>query len=493
MSRNNCALLTRDSRNQKMEHESHEYKKGFLVNTNSTNDRYRSFSFIRIIRTKTATRLFVEFVVKFSCVAFSTAFLVAVIVLAAPLQLRSQDLQYRLSIVDEGTLNSINKVTPLNYENDILPQPYRGNIGTTNLFLGLGGFSMLLNLSTSTDNLQSPDYTCSLRECAFDYSLSDAVDITIGKKILKWGTGYAFNPTGVGEPQRSPSDPSDRLGQNEGSKLASVEFFAGNSSLTFVYVNDSRIESWAWHWGTQEFAMRAYTFASGLDLSLVGHYREGDRLELGTNWSYVVGNNLELHGEFLGKQGSSALYHQTIATDDDQQIYSSYPYLAMYDHSSEIFYKFLVGGQFTFENGINIAIEFYRNTEGLSTTQWQRWMKFVKFQSDIQRGLIPMSPELVGPSRYNLLWALQTLSPRGAMQDYCFGREYWGIERWGIELIQFLNAQDLSAVIIPTVSFKLSDNFSSYGRLSVFTGKSESEFGALFYKTTFNLGIQVQI
>jgi len=414
-------------------------------------------------------------------------------ILLAPLQLQSQGLDYRLSIVDEASLNTINMDTPINYKNSILPQPYRGNIGTSNISLAIGGLTTLLNFSTTTDNLHSPDYEFSLRECAFDYSLSDAVDITVGKKILKWGTGYAFNPTGVVEPQRSPSDPSDRLGQNEGSKLMSVDFFAGKSSLTFVYVNDGMVESWRWHWGTQEFALRAYTFLSGLDLSLVGHYREGDRLELGTNWSYVIGNDLELHGEFLGKQGSSTLYHQIIGTGDDQQIFSSYPYTAMYDHSNEIFYKLLLGGQFTFENGINVAIEFYRNTEGLSGAQWKRWMKFVKFQSDIQRGLIPVSPELVDPSRNNLLWALQTLSTRGSMQDYLFGREYWGIGQWGIELIQFMNAQDLSAVIVPTVSFKLSDNFSTYGRLSVFTGKSDSEFGALFYKTTFNFGAQVQL
>jgi hypothetical protein len=423
---------------------------------------------------------------------FDKLLLVAALVIGTSV-LHSQDLEYRLSVVDEGTLNALNKDTPFNYDNRTLPQPYRGNIGTSNLFLSAGGFSLLLNLSTDTDNLRSPDYRYSVRELSFDYSLSDALDLTIGKKILKWGTGYAFNPTGVVEPQRSPSDPSDRLGQNEGSKLASLNVFSGKSSLTFVYVNDSRVESWKWYRGTQEFALRAYTFLSGLDLSIVGHYREGDRLELGTNWSYVVGNDLELHGEFLGKQGSPVLYHEAIMTDDDPQIYSSYPYMAAYDHSSRIFYKLLLGGQYTFENGINIALEFYRNTEGLSTTQWKRWMKFVKFQSDVQRGRIPLPLQLLEPSRNNLLWALQTLSPRGAMQDYCFGREYWSIDRWSIELIQFMNAQDLSAVLIPTLSFKLSDNFSTYGRLAVFTGSSESEFGALFYETTFSLGVQVRL
>ncbi len=421
------------------------------------------------------------------------ALLVLTALLAAPWELRSQDLDYRLSVVDEGTLSVLNKDTPLNYRNSILPQPYRGNVATSNLYLGVGGLSVLLNLSTNTDNLSSPDYAYSLREFSFNYSLSDAWDITIGKKILKWGTGYAFNPTGVVEPQRSPSDPSDRLGENEGLDLASVDFFTGKSSLTLVYVNESGIGSRKWHWGAQQIALRAYTFLSGLDLSFVGHYREGDRLELGGNWSYVVGDNLELHGEFLGKQGSSNLYNRIVETNDIQQIFSSYPYVAMYDYSSQIFYKLLIGAQYTFGNGINIAVEFYRNTEGLSTGQWKRWVNYVKFQSDIQRGLIQMSPELVGASRNNLLWALYTLSPRGAMRNYLFGREYWGAGPWGIELIQFMNAQDLSAVLIPTVSFRISKNLSTYGRFSVFTGRSESEFGALFYKETLNIGAQVQL
>ena len=414
-------------------------------------------------------------------------------ILLSSVNVFGQELEYRLSVVDEGTLNVLNKTTPLNYQNGTLPQPYRGNTGTSNLFLSGSGISALLNVSTTTDNLRTPDYTYSLRELAFDYSVSNAIDVTLGKKILKWGTGYAFNPTGVVEPQRSPSDPSDRLGQNEGSKLASINIFVGRSSLTLVYVNDATVQNEKWHWGTQDFAVRAYMFLSGLDLSLIAHEREGDRLELGTNWSYVIGEGLELHGEFLGKQGSSMLYHQSVTMDQTPQIYTSSPYVRTYEHADQIFCKLLLGGQFTFENGLNIALEYFHNEEGLSTTQWKRWMKFVKFQSDIQRGTIPITPELVGPSRYNLLWALQTLSPRGAMQDSLFGRQFMGEERWSAELIEFLNVQDLSSVLIPTLSLKFSDNVSAYGRFSWFRGNNESEFGALFYKGSFNVGVQFQL
>ena len=242
-----------------------------------------------------------------------------------------------------------------------------------------------------------------------------------------------------------------------------------------------------------DYALRAYTFLNGLDLSGILHYRQGDRLEAGTNWSYVVGENLELHGEFLAKQGSSTLYHKILSTGNPDQLFSSYPYTAQFDNSREIFYKLLLGEQYTFENGLNIAFEYYRNMDGLSKSQWNQWMKFVKFQSAIQQGSIPVPPEMIGPSRNNLLWALQTLSPRGTMRDYLFGREYYSDGTWSFEFIQLMNGDDASAVLVPTVSYRISQFFSVYSRFTVFLGKSDSEYGALFTKNSTNLGIQFQL
>ena len=421
------------------------------------------------------------------------ALLVVLLALLAPRQASSQEYEYRLSVIDEAALSRINAETPLNYGNRILPQPVRGNFGSSSLFIASGGFSALFTLATQTDDRHSPSYRSALRECALDLSVSDDIDITVGRKILKWGTGYAFNPTGVLEPQRSPSDPSDRLGENEGNTLAEIKLLSGTSSLTFVYANDVRVSATDWSWGTQDFALRAYAYLSGLDLSLIGHYREADRPEAGLNWSYVIGDDLELHGEFIGKKGTSALYHRIITTDDDRQIFTSWPYAALYDNSDRIFYKFLAGGQYTFRGGLNITLEYYHNAEGLSSTEWNRWMEFVKFQSGIQRGIVPVPPGLLDASRGNLLWALQTLSSRGTMRDYLFGRESWTMGRWGIELLELLNARDLSAVAIGTLSCRLSGNFSAYGRLELFTGSGGSEFGALFNTLIFNLGIQFQL
>jgi hypothetical protein len=269
--------------------------------------------------------------------------------------------------------------------------------------------------------------------------------------------------------------------------------FFGKSSLTFVYLNDAQFQSGIFHWGEHDYALRAYTLLNGLDLSGILHYRQGDRLEAGTNWSYVIGQNLELHGEFLAKEGSSTAYHEILSSDDPEQIFASNPYTEPFDHSTEIFYKLLGGGQYTFENGLNIALEYYRNEEGLSKSEWNQWMKFVKFQNGIQQGLIPEPPEIIGPSRYNLLWALETLSPYGTMRDYLFGREYYSVDSWSIELIQLMNADDASVVLVPTISYRVSEFLSLYTRFTSFLGKGDSEYGALFTKNATNLGIQFQL
>ena len=36
-------------------------------------------------------------------------------------------------------------------------------------------------------------------------------DFMLGRRIVRWGTGYAFSPAGVLDPPRDPTNPTDRL------------------------------------------------------------------------------------------------------------------------------------------------------------------------------------------------------------------------------------------------------------------------------------------
>ncbi len=405
----------------------------------------------------------------------------------------AQPLQYRFSMADEATHYSLNGASPFNPGNSVVPQPVWGNLATTGLYLGEGVLSTSLGFTTTANDVSRPNNAFAVHELAVDVSLGDALDLVAGKKILRWGTGYAFNPTGVVEPQRSPSDPTDRLNLNDGRNLVSLTAFVGKTSITAVYLNDAEYAKNAFRWGQNELAARVYSFLGGVDLSLVGHYREGDRLELGANTSYVIGEDLELHGEILGKKGSSALYHEILTSDDPSQIFDSYPYVPLYADSKEIFLKVLLGGQYTLPGGANIALEYYHNQEGLSVGQWKRWMNFVKFQGAIQSGAVPVPVALVAPSRMNLLWSLLTLSTRGTMRDYLFARMAYSEDAWGCELLCFMNADDQSVVMIPTLTWKPALSLSVYARYTAYVGRNGSEFGSLFSTGSMTFGVGVQL
>ena len=388
----------------------------------------------------------------------------------------SQPLEYRVSMVDEGTYFRLNDGSPFNPGNTVVPQPAWGNVGTAGLYLGSGVFSTSLGFTAASNDIIVPQYDFAVRELALDVSLGEALDLVVGKKILKWGT-----------------DPSDRLSRNDGRNLVSLTAFFGKTSVTAVYLNDARYANSSLEWGKNELALRAYSFLAGFDISLVGHYREGDRLELGVNSSYVIGDNLELHGEILGKRGSSELFHPIITSDNAERIFDSYPYVPLYADSRQIFLKTLIGGQYTLDNGVNIALEYYHNEEGLSAQEWKRWMNFVKFQDAVQSGAVPVSPDLIVPSRMNLLWSLLTLSPRGTMRDYLFARGAYSDNTWGCEVIFFMNANDRSIVAIPTLTWKASVSLSLYLRYTAYAGRGGSEFGSLFTAGSMTAGLGVQL
>jgi hypothetical protein len=414
-----------------------------------------------------------------------------ILLICAP-RISAQQFEYRASLFEEASKNYINGNTPVNWNNSMVPQPSGESIASANLNCGFGIFSGSFGGTLSGNNLIKPQYSLAVREASVDLNLTDQIDLMIGKKILKWGTGYAFNPTGVVEPARLPSDPTDRLKLNDGRNVVSVTGLAGRSSFTFVYLNDFQIRNSNFYPDRSEIAARVYTYLNGLDLSAIAHYRAGDRLEAGINYSFVIGDNLEIHGEALGKRGTSQEYENPVISGDGIKFYNDYPYQALYYNSDKMFWKFLIGGQFTFDDGINIVLEYYHNDDGLSKAEWKRWLDFVRFHNNIQNGTYPVPRELLMPSKYNLLWSLKTLSPRGTMMDYIFVRIYYSESNWNFELLSMINGADLSVVLIPAFTFKFSENFSVYLRYSGFAGSGDSEYRNMFLKGSLTLGLGAQ-
>lgn len=79
------------------------------------------------------------------------------------------------------------------------------------------------SLTGESDSSPEASSRLQVREAYVGLSTGD-FDWTLGKRILKWGTGYAFTPTGVLDPPRIPTDPIDHLSLNQGRELGSLRF-----------------------------------------------------------------------------------------------------------------------------------------------------------------------------------------------------------------------------------------------------------------------------
>ncbi len=131
-------------------------------------------------------------------------------------------------------------------------------------------------------------------------------DFSLGKKILRWGTGYAFTPTGVLDPPRNPIDPTDRLSLNEGREMVAVDWVSGRHALTAVWAS-AGVFGTPRAGITDTTALRYNTLIAGFDSALIFAHDSGRPDFYGANFTRVVGEALEVHGEFARRDSNAVL------------------------------------------------------------------------------------------------------------------------------------------------------------------------------------------
>jgi hypothetical protein len=148
-------------------------------------------------------------------------------------------------------------------------------------------------------------------------------DFMLGRRIVRWGTGYAFTAAGVLDPPRIPTNPTDRLNLNEGRDMIKADWVHGPHALTLAWSSAALAPSAASLHDTTAF--RYNVLVHGFDTALIaGDDRGGDAFGA-LAFTRVVGQAWELHGEAAWRE------HEAI----------------------------LVGAKYTMTNGITFIGEFY--------------------------------------------------------------------------------------------------------------------------------------
>ncbi len=130
-------------------------------------------------------------------------------------------------------------------------------------------------------------------------------DFLAGRRMVRWGTGYAFTAAGVLDPPRDPTNPSDRLNLNQGRDMVKADWVKGRHALTAAWSTALLAPATTNLHDTSAF--RYNVLVHGFDTSLIaGHDRGGDTFGAMT-FTRVFGPAWEVHGEAAWRDQGAAL------------------------------------------------------------------------------------------------------------------------------------------------------------------------------------------
>jgi hypothetical protein len=199
---------------------------------------------------------------------------------------------------------------------------------------------------------EAGDVAARAREAYARVGVTSWMDVEAGKRLVRWGVGYGFAPTGVLDPPRVATDPNDRLNRNEGRVLARADVFRGAASLTVAATSGGLA------------AARLRTVVGGVELALIGAASEDGPPSYGANVTHVIGRQLEWHAEMLVHDRASGGGRAVSG---------------------------VAGVQYTFGAGANLVVEYHRNGRGPGGAERTPGQAlFIRAaRADAERGLVP--------------------------------------------------------------------------------------------------------
>lgn len=210
---------------------------------------------------------------------------------------KKYETRYAIGVIDDATLYSSLPAHAPATLNRVLVEPSAGLKLDERITLS----TSLIEVSSTYDHTASQVF---VRETYAGLSAGD-FDFTAGRKMVRWGTGYAFTAAGALDPPRVPTDPSDRLNLNEGRDMVKADWVHGPHALTAAWTTAALART-----GTNmrdTTAFRYNVLVHGFDTSLIaGNDRGGDSFGALT-FTRVVGQAWEVHGEAAWREQAAVL------------------------------------------------------------------------------------------------------------------------------------------------------------------------------------------
>lgn len=220
--------------------------------------------------------------------------------------------------------------------------------------------------------------------------------------------------------------------------------------------------------GKRLVAARLRTAIHGFELALVASGADRRRFSAGANFTHVVGDRLEWHGEWLVHDRTSPWVARLDPACPERCRGAAAGARTM---------SALIGLQYTSASGVNVVLEGYRDGNGLDDTAWQRLVGGVR--AAMAQPPTPASTvATVRPSRRDFVFVRAARASSDA--------------RWKPELMMILGVDDGSVTIVPTSGWTLRAHVDVYVRGVALAGARRSEARDAPVRATVMLGLAVR-
>lgn len=211
--------------------------------------------------------------------------------------------------------------------------------------------------------------------------LEDSI-LELGRRNIREGVGYSFNPVDF---LRTPidlagtdPDPAKQREHRPGNYLINVRGEIGPMTVSGVYSPQLRQLDGEGTNQIDQFLLKGYSPVQRHDISL--YLYRGTRWKGGASWATVLGQALELHGEASLQRGSDVEVPVTFGSGPVPLFR-----FERRDADDALFARVLVGGQYTFQNGINVIGEYYYNGDGYTDSEFHRYFRLLDVASARQQ------------------------------------------------------------------------------------------------------------
>ncbi|RPH90462.1 MAG: hypothetical protein EHM75_00575 [Desulfobacteraceae bacterium] len=203
---------------------------------------------------------------------------------------------------------------------------------------------------------------------------SSSLVVDAGKKTLKWGKGYAWNPVAFLDRPKNPDDPDLAL---EGYTVLSTDFtWSFDGPLTTFSFTPVLVP--VYDWVNEDFGDRPYLNLAGkayfllydTDLDLTFLFGGSRTPRVGFDFSRNLSTNFEVHGEWAWtsqvKKTAVDTGGKTSVTAGDKQ-------------------SWLLGLRYLTSWDTTFIFEYYRNEAGFDTKETEGYFSFVHSAYDLYR------------------------------------------------------------------------------------------------------------